>query len=62
MATICFGILVMYCSPMQQPATAGATFCEMYEPVYWHAKDTRRSKEKNDRNNRKYERICGGKK
>lgn len=62
MGMICLGILVTYCTPLQQPATAGATFCQTYRPIRWSAQDTRGTKEQVDKMNRIYVRLCGGKK
>lgn len=56
---ICFGILIMVCQLQQQPI-ATDTFCQNYKPVYWSPADTRRSKEQNDSNNRKWKALCKG--
>jgi len=61
MKTICFGIGIMMCHPLDQapqPASAGATFCQLYQPVYWSAQDTRETKEQVDRLNRKWKAVC----
>jgi hypothetical protein len=50
----------MTCKPVATPPTD--TFCQIYRPVYWSAKDTRQTKEGNDINNRKYKALCLGKK
>ena len=57
-----FALLVvsMTCKPVATPPTD--TFCQIYRPVYWSAKDTRQTKEGNDINNRKYKALCLGKK
>lgn len=54
---LCFGILVMTCQLQQQPVSPD-TFCQIYKPVYWHASDTRKTKEQIDTNNRKWKRLC----
>lgn len=53
---LCFGILVMVCQLQQQPVPD--TFCQIYDPVYWSASDTRKTKEQIDTNNRKWKRLC----
>lgn len=53
-----FLFVSMTCTPVGSPPTD--SFCQLYEPVYWSAKDTRKSKEKNDINNRKFKRLCTG--
>lgn len=57
----CFGLFVMWCQAAE-PAMTIDTFCAAYEPVYWSARDTRRTKEQVDINNRKWKAVCGGKK
>lgn len=59
---LCYGLLfVMFCELPPQPAAAGATFCQIAEPIYWAAADTRKTKEQADRHNRKGKRLCGWK-
>jgi hypothetical protein len=38
------------------------TYCSNYKPVYWHSKDTRKTKEATDTNNRKWKALCNGRK
>ena len=59
--------LVLFCWPIADPnhlqsATAGATFCQVYQPVYWHKSDTRRTKESVDALNRVWKELCQKKK
>lgn len=54
---LCFGIILMVCQLQQQPVPVD-TFCQIYKPVYWQASDTRKTKEQNDTNNRKWKRLC----
>lgn len=58
---ICIGLIVMKCFLPPAPVTAGATFCQLAKPIYWHAKDTRRTKEGADIHNAKGKRLCGWK-
>lgn len=51
-----FLVVSMTCTPVATPPTD--SFCQNYKPVYWSPKDTRRSKEENDINNRKWKRLC----
>lgn len=44
------------------PATAGATFCQVYKPVRWSKDDTRGTKEQVDVLNRQWKRLCAGRK
>jgi len=59
----CTGFAFLYvaltCKPVTPPPPT-TTFCQLYKPVYWSPKDTRGSKEQNDRNNRVYKRLCPG--
>jgi hypothetical protein len=55
----CVGLIVIYCHVQQQPATAGARFCDVAKPITWSAKDTRRTKEMIDEHNRVGVRLCG---
>lgn len=56
----CEGWALVYvfltCTPAATPPTD--TFCQIYKPVHWSARDTRNTKAQNDKNNRKYKRIC----
>lgn len=59
----CFGILAMYCVAAQPaPITQGATFCQVYKPIYWSPADTRKTKEQTDSLNRQWKRLCQKKK
>lgn len=57
---ICFGVIVMYCQLQGAPVPTD-TFCQLYQPVYWSATDSRKTKEQIDTNNRKYKRLCNAK-
>lgn len=59
----CVGLLivafgVVYC-PTKSSVTVGATFCQIAQPIYWSAKDTRRTKEQADAHNAVGKRLCG---
>lgn len=55
---LCVGILIMWCSA-QQPAQAPvSTFCQIAEPIYFSASDTRKTKEAVDIHNRKWRAVC----
>lgn len=58
---LCFGFLIVFScqQPAPPPATAGATFCQTYQPVYWSSSDTRKTKEQVDTNNRVWKQLCG---
>lgn len=43
------------------PATAGATFCQTAQPIYWSSADTRKTKEQVDEHNRVWKRLCAAK-
>ena len=38
--------------------TGSAPFCTVYSPIYWSAKDTRKTKEQVDANNRVWKKMC----
>ncbi len=61
--------LVLFCWPISNPdhlqsATAGATFCQVYSPIYWAGDkagkpgDTRKTKEQIDSMNRLWVDLC----
>jgi hypothetical protein len=47
----------MTCTAPPQPVLD--TFCQNYKPVYWATADTRKTKEQNDINNRRWKKLCG---
>jgi hypothetical protein len=51
----CYGFLFVFACPAPPPVNS---FCLLYDPVYLSHADTRKTKEKTDRNNTKYEAIC----
>jgi len=57
----CKGVALVFvymtCSAPPAPPPTD-TFCTNYAPVYWHSKDTRKTKEQTDINNRKWKRLC----
>ena len=55
---ICVGILVAYCFTTDATSPPTDSLCLTTAPIYWSAKDTRRSKEQIDRHNRVYEAVC----
>lgn len=55
---LCFGLLIMWCST-NTPAPVGSTFCQIAKPIYWHASDTRRTKEAIDLHNARGKQVCG---
>ena len=61
---LCIGLLVMWCDvaalkPPIPPATAGATFCQIAQPILWSASDSRVTKEQADEHNRIGKKLCG---
>ena len=58
--------LVLLCWPINaehlKTASNGATFCQIYQPVYWSKTDTRRTKEQVDSLNRVWKELCKSKK
>lgn len=53
-----FAFFLVHLTCQQPAATAGASFCQTYSPVRWHASDTRGTKEQVDKLNRAFKRIC----
>ena len=56
-----FCLLATICWQIDKPAdyaSAGATFCQIYQPVYIHPTDTRRTKEQVDSLNRVWKELC----
>ncbi len=53
-----FAFILVHLTCQQPAASDGATFCQTYAPVHWSSKDTRLSKEQNDKNNRVWKRLC----
>lgn len=53
----CVGLIVTRCF-VQEPASAGDTFCQIAKPIYWSSADTRATKEQVDAHNRKWKRLC----
>lgn len=58
---MCFGLLIMFCQPQAAPPVAD-TYCQIAKPIYWDAADSRKTKEQIDTENRKYKKLCMGKK
>lgn len=50
---------MLTCEPTGAPPD---TWCQIAKPIYWHATDTRKTKEQVDLHNRQWKRLCGGKK
>jgi len=64
MAMTCDGPVFLFwahltCSDAAPPATAGAKFCSVAQPIYWRASDDRQTKEQVDAHNRVGKRLCG---
>lgn len=53
-----FIFVMMTCDQPLPPQTAGAKFCQVYQPVYWNKDDTRQTKEQVDSNNRVWKKLC----
>jgi hypothetical protein len=54
---LALGLALIYCE--EPPATPPAdSYCAVYEPIRWHAGDTRKTKEQADRENAKWTRLC----
>lgn len=58
MEITCLGFLVFFSCEVPERAPADS-YCQVARPVYWHASDSRKTKEQVDRENRKYKRLCG---
>lgn len=56
---LCFGLFVMFCQTPDPPPAAD-TYCIVYRPVYLSRKDTRKTKEQVDVNNRVWKAVCRG--
>jgi hypothetical protein len=59
---LALSILLPVCACAKQqpePALAVAPYCDVARPIYWSAKDTRKTKEQADRENAKWKRLCG---
>jgi len=52
---LCYGFLFVFSCPSPPPIDS---FCLLYAPVYLSHADTRKTKEQNDKNNEKFERVC----
>lgn len=56
----CTGWALFYvsltCTAPPQPVLD--TYCQNYKPVYWATADTRKTKEQNDINNRRWKKLC----
>lgn len=50
-----FFFVSLTCTPVATPPAD--TFCQIAKPIYWSAKDTRRTKEQADIHNRKLKRC-----
>lgn len=55
---ICFGLLLVMVCPQEAPPAPQSTFCAIYQPVRWSAKDTRGTKEQVDVLNRQWKALC----
>lgn len=58
---VCFwlGLVILCPEPKRADvASQGATFCQIYQPIQWSAKDTRGTKEQVDSNNRVWKELC----
>jgi hypothetical protein len=54
-----FIVAILTCEqPAPPPTTAGAKFCDVYKPIYWHKNDTRGTKEQVDTTNRIWKKLC----
>ena len=60
----CIGLLVVHCFMPDNAPASGATFCQLYQPIFWSATDSRHTKEQVDTLNRMWKGLCkeGGKK
>lgn len=58
---ICFGIGIMICNPLEDARAIppASTYCQIKtKPIFWHAKDTRATKEQIDIENRVWKKLC----
>ncbi len=58
MTFTCIGFLVAFHCVSNEPPQSHAAFCDVYQPVIWHANDTRGTKEQVDVLNRQWKRLC----
>jgi hypothetical protein len=57
-----FLLLLVGCAPdITAPKVSVLSFCYTYQPVYWDASDTRKTKEQVDTNNRVWKKLCSKK-
>lgn len=56
---ICLGFLFFFSCELPQSLPAN-DYCAITRPIYWHADDTRRTKEQVDTHNRVWKVTCGG--
>lgn len=55
------GLIILCPTPKKADTAAqGATFCQLYQPQYWSANDTRKTKENIDTLNRTWKGLCSG--
>jgi hypothetical protein len=57
---LCLTLLCACAKQQAEPAIAVAPYCDVARPIYWSARDTRTTKEQADRENAKWNRLCGG--
>ena len=55
---ICYGLLLIMFCPQDAPPPPASTFCQIYQPVRWSARDTRGTKEQVDVLNRQWKALC----
>ena len=54
---LCYGLLfIMWCDAPSPVATD--SYCSIARPIYWNAKDTRKTKEAVDTHNRVWKATC----
>lgn len=58
MTASCIGFLFYYSCATPTPPPAD-TFCLIATPIYWSARDTRKTREQADRHNRIWKSLCG---
>jgi hypothetical protein len=58
MSASCIGFLFFYSCAAPAPPPAADSFCLIASPIFWSARDTRKTKEQVDRHNRIWKSLC----
>ena len=58
MTATCIGFLFYFVCESAPPVPTDS-YCKIARPIFWSARDTRRTKEQVDTENRKWKSLCG---